>query len=317
MWRYPTKIEVVSIKEYLQGYEYIADENTGKTMAVRRATGEITEAVQCCLPVGTISYTPESQELYKERKEREQRNELRRAMNNPLGNFYFIPISEQFANIPPETVTRLIYLNTFVGYDNKLMLTERTPMKRKDLAKILNVSKSTISRFWKEVSPAYITESDSGLIFSNNIIFKRGSIKTTKGYVQYQKFYINGIRKLYEATERNNHRQLGYLFKLLPFINLEYNMLCYNPLETAIEKIELISIADFCKMIGYDIAHLNKLMYIYRSIQFDVGGRYERFCAITYDGVNKNNAKIFVNPHILYCGSDYNRVEILGAFCKN
>lgn len=302
----------------MQGYEYMTDEDTGKVMAIRRATGEITEAVLCCLPVGTISYTPESQELYKERKEQEQKKHLRRETNKPLGDFYFIPTSEQFTNIAPETVTRLIYLNSFVGYDdNKLMLTQRTPMKHRDLAEILNVSKSTISRFWKEVSPAYITESDSGLIFSNNIIFKRGSIKNAKEYLQYQKIYINGVRKLYEATERNNHRQLGYLFKLLPFINLEYNMLCYNPLETDIEKIELVSIADFCKMIGYDIAHLNRLMSIYRSIQFDVGGRYERFCAITYDGINKNNAKIFVNPHILYCGSDYNKVEILGAFCKN
>lgn len=301
----------------MQGYEYIADESTGKTMAVRRSTGEISEAVNITVPYGSIIYTPESQEQYKERKEQERRNELRRLTCKPLGSFYFVPVSERFANIAPETVTRLIYLNTFVGYDNKLMLTKRTAMKRKDLTGVLNVSKSTVSRFWKEVSPAYITESDSGLIFSNNIIFKRGSIKTSKEYVQYQKFYINGIRTLYEATERSNHRQLGYLFKLLPFINLEYNMLCCNPLETAIEKIELISIADFCKMIGYDIAHLNKLMYIYRSIQFEVGGRYERFCAITYDGVNKNNAKIFVNPHILYCGSDYNKVEILGAFCKN
>lgn len=302
----------------MQGYEYMTDEDTGKIMAIRRATGEITEAVLCYSPVGTIFYTPESQELYKERKEQEQKKHLRRETNKPLGDFYFIPTSEQFTNIAPETVTRLIYLNSFVGYDdNKLMLTQRTPMKHRDLAEILNVSKSTITRFWKEVSPAYITESDSGLIFSNNIIFKRGSIKNAKEYLQYQKIYINGVRKLYEATERNNHRQLGYLFKLLPFINLEYNMLCYNPLETDIEKIELVSIADFCKMIGYDIAHLNKLMSIYRSIQFDVGGRYERFCAITYDGINKNNAKIFVNPHILYCGSDYNKVEILGAFCKN
>lgn len=302
----------------MQGYEYITDESTGKVMAIRRATGEITEAVLCYFPIGTINYTPESQELYQERKEQEQKKNLRQKTNKPLGDFYFIPTSEQFTNIAPETVTRLIYLNSFVGYDdNKLMLTQRTPMKRKDLAEILNVSKSTISRFWREVSPTYITESDSGLIFSNNIIFKRGNIKNAKEYLQYQKIYISGVRKLYEATGRNNHRQLGYLFKLLPFINLEYNMLCYNPSETDIEKIELMSIADFCKMIGYDVAHLNKLMSIYRSIQFDVGGRYERFCAITYDGINKNNAKIFVNPHILYCGSNYNKAEILGAFCKN
>lgn len=197
------------------------------------------------------------------------------------------------------------------------MLSERTPMKRKDLCEVLHLSKSTVWRFLQEVCPAYIYEQDSGLIFSNSIIFKRGKIKPTQEYIRYQKFYINGIRRLYEATERSNHRQLGYLFKLLPFINIEYNLLCYNPLETDIEKLELISIADFCNMIGYDIAHLNKLLFIYRNILFDVGGRRERFCAITYDGVNRNNAKICINPHILYSGSDYNKVEILGAFYKD
>ena len=308
---------MISIKDYEQGYKYVVDENTGKTMAIRLSTGEVTEAVQCYVPVGTISYTPEAQELYKRRKEREQRNGLQMAINELLGNFYFIPTNEQFININPETVTRLIYLNSFLGYDNKLMLTERKPMFRKDLAEVLNVSKSTISRFWKEVNPTYITENKSGLIFTNNTIFKRGSIKTAKGYVQYQKLYIKGIKKLYEATERRNHRQLGYLFKLLPYINIEYNVLCFNPAETVMEKIELMSISDFCRIIGYDIAHLNELIYIYRYIKFDVDGRYERFCAITYDGVKKNNAKICINPHILYSGSNYEKAEKLGAFYKD
>lgn len=302
--------------ENLQGYEYITDSNTGRTLAIRRATGEVSETIQCCLPTGTISYTPESQEMYREQRAREQMKKLRRIKNDPLGNFYFVPSNEQFVGLSPETVTRLIYINTFVGYDNKLMLTERTPMKRKDLAEVLNLSKSTISRFWREVSPKYIIENDSGLIFTSSLYFKKGLIKNKTEHIRCQKIYIKGVRKLYKTTKRNNHRQLGYLFKLLPFINVEYNLLCYNPLETDIEKLQLVSIADFCKMIGYDIVHLNKLLYIYKSIRFDVGGKYERFCTIIHDGVNRNNAKICINPHVLYSGSDYNKVEVLGAFYK-
>lgn len=265
------------------------------------------------MPVGTISYTPESQEAYSERKENEKKRYMCRS-DNP---FYFIPTDEQFDGIAPETVTRLIYLNTFVGYDNnRLMLTERTPMKRKDLSSVLGLSKATISRFWKEVYSAYIIEKDGGLIFSNSDVFVRGRISSRKDHILYQKVYIDGVRKLYESTDKNNHRQLGYLFKLLPFINIEYNLLCYNPLETELDKVELVSLADFCSLIDYDITHLSRLLSVYKSAHFDVNGHRERFCAIIYDGLDRSNAKICINPHILYSGTNYNQVEVLGAFCE-
>lgn len=305
------------IRTELQGYDYITDGTTGKIYAVHRATGEVTEAIKCEAPTGSIFYTPEDQERYEERKKKAEQKHLRRVLNSPLGNFYFVPMKEQFKDLSPESVTRLIYLNTYIRYnDNKLMLSERKEMKRKDLPKILNISNSTAIRFWKEVSPTYLIERDGGLLFTNPKSFKRGQIKQTAEEIRYQKFYIDGVRKLYEATEGKSHKQLGYLFKLLPFINIEFNLLCFNPLETELEKIELISMEDFCNLIDYDVSHLDRLLYVYRNTYFNVNGNKERFCAVTYDGINKKTAKVFINPHILYSGMDYKRVEILGAFCK-
>lgn len=186
----------------------------------------------------------------------------RHLTNNPLGKYFFIPSTESFKGILPETVTRLIYLNTFMDYgNNKLMMTERVPN---------------------------------------------------------QQFYIDGVRKLYRATKTKYHSRLDYLFKMLPFINIEYNLLCYPEftMETNLEKIELMSMAEFCDWIDYDVKHLNNLVSEYREIRFDVGGRQERFCALSYNGINKKNARICINPHILYSGSDYSKVEILGAFCR-
>ena len=34
------------------------------------------------------------------------------------------------------------------------------------------------------------------------------------------------------------------------------------------------------------------------------------------DGCNLNNAQIYINPHILYNGSNAHLVEILSVFCK-
>ncbi len=271
--------------------------------------------MQVVLPSGSISYTPEQQEAYRERKEREKAKKIQRGCNDALGYFYFANQQEPFKCISPESVTRLIYLNTFVGYDNKLMLSERKPMTRADLPSVLHLSTSTVIRFLREVSPAYIVEKEDGLIFANRDIFIKGAIP--KSADRYQKIYIDGVRRLYNSVPRQNDRQLGYLFKLLPYINIEYNLICRNPFETDIDKIELISLAEFCALVGYDVAHINKLLKIYNSLLFDVGGRMERFCAIAYDGVHKSGAKIFVNPHILYSGSDYQKVEVLGVFCTD
>ncbi len=267
----------------------------------------------CCIPKGSYVCTPDQQEENRQRKEEEIKKERRRSTNKPLGDFFFVPAKEQFADVAPETVTRLVYLNTFRLHGDMLMKTQRTPMKRKDLAEVLNVSKATASRFLKEVTPRYLTENDNGLLFANNDIFRKGKIKK----LQYRKFHVNGIRKLYEEAKRNNHRQIGYLFKLLPYINIEYNLLCYNPKETDIKRLELMSIVEFCKLIGYNIVHLNDLMYIYRNIWFTVNDRTERFCTITYDGTRNNNAKICINPRVIYCGSNYKKVGELGEFCEN
>lgn len=285
-------------------------------MAVQLSTGELTEALPCYLPVGTICYTPESQEAYRKRKEREEKRFLKRGASDELGYFFFVLASEQFSDLSPEMVTRLIFLNTFAGYDNRLMLTERTPMRRKNLESVMDVSKSTVKRFWKKVCPNYIKEDKNGLMITNNLIFKKNKLQR-KEYIPYQKFYIESVRKLYSTTDTSNHKHLGYIFKLLPFINIEYNLICRNPLETDIDQIELISIADFCNMIGFNIVHLNRLLRIYNNIRFDVNGRAERFCTIIYDGIHKNNAKICINPRILFSGSDYRKVEVLGAFYRD
>lgn len=300
----------------LVGYDYIFNEETGKYDAINRATGEVTPAVIHLLPAGTLCYTPESQERYKKRKAEERKEKFRRLKNNELGKFFFTPISESFNGLTPETVTRLIYLNTFIGYDNKLKLTERTPMKYKDIQDVLKTSKSTTLRFWKEVTPKYLGTDSEGNVISNCNIFKKGVIKDGEKVVSCQRLYIEGIRRLYEAVELRNHRQLGFFFKLLPFINIEYNLICRNPHETDLERIELISMEEFCAFIGYDIAHVSKLINIYSCIRFNVGGRMEKFCAITCNGNNRQSARIFINPHILYCGSDYTKVEVLGAFCR-
>ena len=104
---------------------------------------------------------------------------------------------------------------------------------------------------------------------------------------------------------------------MLPFINIEYNMLCKNPLEENLDDVEVLTVKEFCEIIGYDYSQISRLANIYKQITFDVKGRQERFCSFVTDGLDLANGQIFVNPRILYSGTDYVKVQVLGKFCQN
>lgn len=309
----------------MHGYDFYTDPDTGKRWGIELSTGEVREAVTIEAVAGTIYYTPEQQRDIERRKqamlerlEREENARLQREAHRKLGNsFYFIPTSERFDGLSPATVTRLIYLNTFLALDNhKLMLTQRSALRKNDLQDVLGVSKSTVNRFVDEVTPQYIQVTDSGLLV-NKDVFMRGKIHNPQ-HEQLMKFYCAGVQTLYKAVETNMHARLGNLFKLLPFVNIEWNLLCRPEcvMEKDLNKIELLSMADFCGLIRFDVAHLNDLVSSYKEIVFDVDGRKELFCAMTYDGVHTGTAKICINPHILYSGTCPDNVKGFSALCR-
>lgn len=302
-------------------YEYITDEN-GRMSAINTITGEIHNVNYVPVVEGSRIITPEEQAAYRKQKRLEEENRRRRSNNSELGKFYFVHIDEDFPDLTPQTAARLLYLNTFASFEekgtNKLVKPDKkkTPIKRTDLDEILGLSKAAVSNFMGEVMPRYLIENEDGTISSNTDIFIKKYLKHKGAYTPLQKFYINGIQKIYLSTKSTQHRYLGYLFQMLPFINIEYNILCHNPEETNLNDIQPMTIKEFCENIGFDITHFNRLKNIYRKIRFEVDGESVRFCAFVYDGGEKEDMRIFVNPRVLYNGSDFKQVEILGAFCK-
>lgn len=293
----------------------------GKTIAINNRTGEVHETTRPILPVGTRFILPEELEAIRERKKRQAGSQERRDTSRKLGDFYFVKGEQEFPDLSPQTLARLVYLETYIGYAdktdkkrNKLMKTQKTQMRREDLPEVLGLSDTAVYEFVREVSPAYIMEDDAGFLYSNAEIFVRGALKRRE-YTSYQKFYRDGIQKIYRSVEKSQHRYLGYMFQMLPYINVEFNILCHNPDETDLDKIHPLTIGEFCNEIGFDVSHLNRLKNTYSKLRFDVDGKQVRFCAFVTDGGERKDMRIFINPRVLYAGTNYDKVEILGAFC--
>lgn len=296
-------------------YDYINTPD-GKRVAINKNTGEALGTILIEAPLGSSVTTPVGQQERKLYFETHNADGTRKRRSG--GRFYFwkfLTDDLQKIDLPPADITRLVFLNTYLGYDGYLMRNERTPMKKSDLPKLLNVSRSTAKYFWRSVSRYYITEKD-GKLYPNADVIKRGQLRNDGEWVKYKRMYFNGIRTLYNSVPISQHKILGYLFLLLPYINVQYNFLCWNPLERELEYIKPMTLKEFCDETGFDYGHRNRLLAVYDKVVFDVDGSRQKFCNFIGNPIRKDEMQIFVNPNILYNGKQKGKVEILGKFCE-
>ena len=306
------------------GYELTGDG------LISQSTGEVKEAntvTIVCEEGSFITFrTPEQME--KNRKAKEERI-MRDIMwgGKKKEQFVFVDAHIGFDGVSPAMVTRLIYLSTFAGYKSELgkncpkekqeygnpLIRNGIHLQKKDLAGVLRLSERNAAYFMKEVCPNFIHEDAEGFLYLDSNSFVRGGLKR-KSFKQYQQIYSNGVRRLYEAANGKHHKQLGYIFLLVPFINIEHNLLCYNPDEKDMEKIVPMSPKEFCEAVGFSYSNLSRLMGIYHSIMFDVNGRKEHFLKLICDYNGQDNGKIIINPGVIYAGSALNRLEIAKLF---
>lgn len=301
---------------------WVEQTTDGKHYKVNTSTGEVRMGHQRIVYEGDYISTPESRDAQRKYKEEQAKREAnkgkRRDISKKNGSHYFVPRLQSFPDLKPQTAARLIYLLTYADYSERgsyLKLTQKTEMRKDDLQKVLGLSDDAVKAFLDEVYPAYITIDEKGGIAATSMAFKRGSLTDGKSY---QRFYDTWVRSLYKAVQPRKHRHLGYIFKLLPYISIEYNVLCYNPEEEDPAKIEFMSLAELCEKIDFDRSHAERLHKIYNEICFTVtdvaGVHLERFVSITHDGRSRQNAKIYVNPRIFYCGAHTESVAQQGSF---
>lgn len=266
-------------------------------IVINASTGEVAK--------GGLYITEEERERRRIAKENRLDKELKKRTGE---RFLFVKADNSFNDLPPEQMTRLIYLSTYSNYDGQLMTTERRPMTRKELSNIMGLSDRATASFWACVKDKYIESRDSGLYLLD--AFNKGRLNKKNG-VPYQQIWVEGVRELYKATPVRQHKQLGYIYKMLPYINIEYNIMCWNPFQKDLNELEPMTIQDFIGIIGYFESNTKRLMNLYKKITFKVNGQEQLFCNF----INDPNY-IIVNPNILYKGSNFDKVEVLGVFCK-
>lgn len=237
-------------------------------------------------------------------------------IKDTFGSFFFFWYSEALKEeYDMAYMVRLLYMASFINYDNVMTYSNGKKIKKKDLEKILQLSRNETYKTIKylvENSLVYIDEQTKVVSIDEKCI-KKGSINMKKEKlidIGAIRVFNQGIKELYPQFNAKSHKTLGWFIKLLPYVNIHYNILCSNPLEEDMELIKPLSWKNIKNMVGgkTDSFSKNKNRFINTVIKEQ--------CLICQMKFNKKSL-IFVNPNLFYKGNKIEYMQIMCDVFKN
>ena len=215
-----------------------------------------------------------------------------------FGGFYFNCYENVLKlDMPKQYLFRFIYLCTYMNYDNKIEFGsakgERKLATERDLKEILMLSPNEVTRTKKPwFEQGLVTVTDKSIEINRKYAFKGEAKKRElKGSVRIME---EGIREIYQKAKPIEHKKLTLLIEILPYVNYQHNLLCYNPEESDIEKIRPMSLSDLAKQYNLNQTRLKNELFKIKVGGEDAVGLFTR----------SNSVHIYINPRIYYKGND-------------
>lgn len=204
-------------------------------------------------------------------------------------------------------IIRFIMLCTYMNFRNKLVDDNRKSIKKTDLKKIWNTSsKNSINETYNIlIELRYINVDEDGIISVNKDVAQKGKINK-KMNETYTRVFNETMKNLLKNIGAREQKKLANLFKILPFINYKYNILCLNPEETDKDKIKVLNWKDVANLCDYSESQSSRLRKDMMSIKLDNKHMIGEFTI-------ESGQAIVISPKIYYAGSDVNDVKWLYA----
>lgn len=228
-----------------------------------------------------------------------------------------------FGQLKPATLTRLMVLGTYMNYENELVEDSGTPMTLRGVQGALGISDRMTRYILEELKGLDILTAKDGVYVLNGAFFMKGRISEADLNALFddgksvKRVYADGVRSLYRAASQASVKKLCPIFKIMPYVNKEYNIVCFNPLEKNKSAIRPMSVGDVAEVTGTRRADANRVQKALLEPEFLTSRGMTK--AVRYVSGNRfgvENHCLFINPRIYYGGSEEHRkeVDILGQF---
>jgi len=284
------------------------------------ATGEVVPVA-----ANTTIMGKEEREVYKRKVEQvKEHKEYVVAQKDVCGDFYwtlFDSKEEYYPDVSDSMLAKIVYLITFMDYDSNLLVMQdsptspKRPMLKKDVAKVIRLYRTKFPKFWTELmATGIITEEPDGKLRVCSL-FCKGSL--TKNNMAAMKVFTHAVRYMYENVDVRSHQYISYLFRLIPYINLRYNVFCKNPLETEKSEVVRMTAKDMCHIFGIDDTQVKRFIKTLFKLSF-VDKNGDKRSVITLVTNYKNDGErnfVLINPQF-YAGymSKADMLSVLDEF---
>ena len=242
------------------------------------------------------------------RKEQEVRDQRRRFLtrnedfekyiNEYFGNFFFNNYKDLLELLQGDTATifRYLYICTYSDYNGCLITKGNRPIDRYRLQLYTMLSDRTFTNLLKTLKEKDLLYKSEGKYYVNEKYVKRGTMP--KAFEDKSiRVFNKGLQQLYSGSSMRNHKNLGKIIPLLPYVNSYTNVVCHNIYERDFEENIPLTPQEICEVLGYDSSSFNKLRN--ELCKYDVNGRHI-FCCVSHSGTDY----YVVNPSVFYHGNN-------------
>lgn len=226
--------------------------------------------------------------------------------NEEYGNFYMLIYSDIIDKIELSDLTKLIYLLSYMNYDNEFKRRNK-PLCRQKLQEILDLHRNNFNPFYNRMKKLGIFTETNDVVVVNRDIAVKGELKERFKY-GHIRIYETTIRHLYETVPKAQHKQLGILFRFIDKLNLHTNMYCVDPLEDDLKKIKPFTIEEMMCELGY---HLKSKRLFYKNLTKIKTLNDQYLCKITIVG---ERSLLTVNPRVMYKGKYTDAMKIESSY---
>lgn len=160
-------------------------------------------------------------------------------------------------DISDSLLVKIIYLLTYLDCKSNMLVIQDSPseawrpMQKEDVRNVIRLHRCKFPCFWDELlSSGIISENIHGELTACGNFCGSEVCKLSAIGMSQVKIYSRPIRYAYENMDVRSHRYLSYLYRLIPYINLKYNILCLNPSEVIKDQIHPLSTKELCTLVG-------------------------------------------------------------------
>jgi hypothetical protein len=210
-------------------------------------------------------------------------------------------MSEQYPSLTQADLARLMFVGTYTGYRNgRLQHDNGRVIDKKSLETLVGMSRNKFSEFYRKLISEDILQENNGELFVNPAVFYRGPIKES-GYqldeYRHTRLFRKTVRDLYELYKGRKTGQLAVIYAVLPFLNFNTNVVCFNPKENNEDELRPMNLENLSALLGYK--DTQKLKRALDSVKID----NQRVFWLPQNVNDKRQKRIVVNPRVVFAGS--------------